>query len=231
MNTINIQELPLSKLDDLYNKPDYIHISLGFNYTNEIILILTINKYFLNSKSTKYLRFDLNDKKFKKITLTKNNQINDVNVCNTITDFIKDFSDKINSNISEKQIRLSVSNESLEQHKINRNIVINGLYNENLETQYELRNYRDKSISKEFFNTNISRHIIYINKEQKTYQFKTDENDVSNTIINNLKSGYINYVNTMILEYNKAIDKINHNINDYNSILNKLKSQYTEIFI
>ena len=102
MNTINIQELPLSKLDDLYNKPDYIHISLGFNYTNEIILILTINKYFLNSKSTKYLRFDLNDKKFKKITLTKNNQINDVNVCNTITDFIKDFSDKINSNISEK---------------------------------------------------------------------------------------------------------------------------------
>lgn len=231
MNTINKQELPLSKLDDLYNKPDYIHISLGFNYTNEIILILTINKYFLNTKKTKYLRFDLNDKKFKKITLTKNNQINDVNVCNTITDFIKDFSDKINSNISEKQIRLSVSNESLEQHKINRNIVINGLYNENLETQYELRNYRDKSISKEFFNINISRHIIYINKEQKTYQFKTDENDVSNTIINNLKSGYINYVNTMILEYNKAIDKINDIINDYNSILNKLKSQYTEIFI
>ena len=63
MNTINIQELPLSKLDDLYNKPDYIHISLGFNYTNEIILILTINKYFLKSKN---LRFDLNDKKFKK---------------------------------------------------------------------------------------------------------------------------------------------------------------------
>lgn len=227
MNTINIQELPLSKLDDLYNKPDYIHISLGFNYTNEIILILTIDKYFLK---TKYLRFDLNDKKFKKITLTKNNQINDVNVCNTITDFIKDFSDKINSNISEKQIRLSVSNESLEQHKINRNIVINGNYNENLETQYELRNYRDKSISKEFFNTNISRHIIYINKEQKTYQFKTDEND-GYDVINNLKSGYINYVNTMILEYNKAIDKINVIINDYNSILNKLKSQYTEIFI
>lgn len=167
MNTINKQELPLSKLDDLYNKPDYIHISLGFNYTNEIILILTINKYFLNPKSTKYLRFDLNDKKFKKITLTKNNQINDENICNTITDFIKDFSDKINSNISEKQIRLSVSNESLEQHKINRNIVINGNYNENLETQYELRNYRDKLISKEFFNINISRHIIYINKEQK----------------------------------------------------------------
>ena len=229
MNTINIQELPLSKLDDLYNKPDYIHISLGFNYTNEIILILTINKYFLNSKSTKYLRFDLNDKKFKKITFTKNNQTNNVNVCNTITDFIKDFSDKINSNISEKQIRLSVSNESLEQHKINRNIVINGLYNENLETQYELRNYRDKSISKEFFNINISRHIIYINKEQKTYQFKTDENDYNT--INNLKSGYINYVNTMILEYNKTIDKINVIINDYNSILNKLKSQYTEIFI
>lgn len=226
MNTINKQELPLSKLDDLYNKPDYIHISLGFNYTNEIILILTINKYFLKSK---YLRFDLNDKKFKKITLTKNNQINDENICNTITDFIKDFSDKINSNISEKQIRLSVSNESLEQHKINRNIVINGNYNENLETQYELCNYRDKSISKEFFNTNISRHIIYINKEQKTYQFKTDENDYNT--INNLKSGYINYVNTMILEYNKAIDKINVIINDYNSILNKLKSQYTEIFI
>lgn len=230
MNTINKQELPLSKLDDLYNKPDYIHISLGFNYTNEIILILTINKYFLNTKKTKYLRFDLNDKKFKKITLTKNNQINDVNVCNTITDFIKDFSDKINSNISEKQIRLSVSNESLEQHKINRNIVINGNYNENLETQYELRNYRDKSISKEFFNTNISRHIIYINKEQKTYQFKTDEND-GYDVINNLKSGYINYVNNMILEYNKAIDKINDIINDYNNILNKLKSQYTEIFI
>lgn len=169
-------------------------------------------------------------KNLKKITLTKNNQINDVNVCNTITDFIKDFSDKINSNISEKQIRLSVSNESLEQHKINRNIVINGLYNENLETQYELRNYRDKSISKEFFNINISRHIIYINKEQKTYQFKTDEND-GYDVINNLKSGYINYVNTMILEYNKAIDKINVIINDYNSILNKLKSQYTEIFI
>lgn len=229
MNTINIQELPLSKLDDLYNKPDYIHISLGFNYTNEIILILTINKYFLNTKKTKYLRFDLNDKKFKKITLTKNNQINDVNVCNTITDFIKDFSDKINSNISEKQIRLSISNESLEQHKINKDIVINGLYNENLETQYELRNYRDKSISKEFFNINISRHIIYINKEQKTYQFKTDENDYNT--INNLKSGYINYVNNMILEYNRAIDNINHIINDYNSILNKLKSQYTEIFI
>lgn len=230
MNTINIQELQLSKLDDLYNKPDYIHISLGFNYTDEIILILTINKYFLNTEKTKYLRFDLNDKKFKKITLTKNNQINDENICNTITDFIKDFSDKINSNISEKQIRLSVSNESLEQHKINRNIVINGNYNENLETQYELRNYRDKSISKEFFNTNISRHIIYINKEQKTYQFKTDEND-GYDVINNLKSRYINYVNTMILEYNKAIDKINVIINDYNSILNKLKSQYTEIFI
>ena len=229
MNTINIQELPLSKLDDLYNKPDYIHISLGFNYTNEIILILTINKYFLNTKKTKYLRFDLNDKNLKKITLTKNNQINDENICNTISDFIKDFSDKINSNISDKEIRLSVSNEFLEQHKINRNIVINGLYNENLETQYELRNYRDKSISKEFFNTNISRHIIYINKEQKTYQFKTDENDYNT--INNLKSGYINYVNTMILEYNKAIDKINVIINDYNSILNKLKSQYTEIFI
>lgn len=230
MNTINIQELPLSKLDDLYNKPDYIHISLGFNYTNEIILILTIDKYFLNTKKTKYLRFDLNDKKFKKITLTKNNQINDVNVCNTITDFIKDFSDKINSNISEKQIRLSVSNESLEQYKTYKDIVINGNYNENLETQYELRNYRDKSISKEFFNINISRHIIYINKEQKTYQFKTDEND-GYDVINNLKSGYINYVNTMILEYNKAIDKINVIINDYNSILNKLKSQYTEIFI
>lgn len=229
MNTINIQELPLSKLDDLYNKPDYIHISLGFNYTNEIILILTINKYFLNSKSTKYLRFDLNDKKFKKITLTKNNQINDENICNTITDFIKDFSDKINSNISEKQIRLSVSNESLEQYKTYKDIVTNGEYNENLETQYELRNYRDKSISKEFFNINISRHIIYINKEQKIYQFKTDENDYNT--INNLKSGYINYVNTMILEYNKAIDKINVIINDYNSILNKLKSQYTEIFI
>ena len=226
MNTINIQELPLSKLDDLYNKPDYIHISLGFNYTNEIILILTINKYFLK---TKYLRFDLNDKKFKKITLTKNNQINDENICNTITDFIKDFSDKINSNISDKEIRLSVSNESLEQYKTYKDIVINGNYNENLETQYELRNYRDKSISKEFFNTNISRHIIYINKEQKTYQFKTDENDYNT--INNLKSGYINYVNTMILEYNKAIDKINVIINDYNSILNKLKSQYTEIFI
>lgn len=168
-------------------------------------------------------------KNLKKITLTKNNQINDVNVCNTITDFIKDFSDKINSNISEKQIRLSVSNESLEQYKTYKDIVINGNYNENLETQYELRNYRDKSISKEFFNTNISRHIIYINKEQKTYQFKTDENDYNT--INNLKSGYINYVNTMILEYNKAIDKINVIINDYNSILNKLKSQYTEIFI
>lgn len=229
MNTINIQELPLSKLDDLYNKPDYIHISLGFNYTNEIILILTINKYFLNTKKTKYLRFDLNDKKFKKINYTENNQINDINICNTITDFIKDFSDKINSNISDKEISLSVSNESLEQHKINKDIVINGNYNENLETQYELRNYRDKSISKEFFNINISRHIIYINKEQKTYQFKTDENDYNT--INNLKSGYINYVNTMILEYNKAIDKINVIINDYNSILNKLKSQYTEIFI
>ena len=229
MNTINIQELPLSKLDNLYNKPDYIHISLGFNYTNEIILILTINKYFLNTKKTKYLRFDLNDKKFKKITLTKNNQINDENICNTITDFIKDFSDKINSNISDKEIRLSVSNESLEQYKINKDIVTNGLYNENLETQYELRNYKDKSISKEFFNTNISRHIIYINKEQKTYQFKTDENDYNT--INNLKSGYINYVNTMILEYNKAIDKINDIINDYNNILNKLKSQYTEIFV
>lgn len=71
MNTINIQELPLSKLDDLYNKPDYIHISLGFNYTNEIILILTINKYFLNTKKTKYLRFDLTDKKFKKSHLQK----------------------------------------------------------------------------------------------------------------------------------------------------------------
>lgn len=168
-------------------------------------------------------------KNLKKITLTKNNQINDVNVCNTITNFIKDFSDKINSNISEKQIRLSVSNESLEQYKTYKDIVINGLYNENLETQYELRNYRDKSISKEFFNTNISRHIIYINKEQKTYQFKTDENDYNT--INNLKSGYINYVNIMILEYNKAIDKINVIINDYNSILNKLKSKYTEIFI
>ena len=38
-------------------------------------------------------------------------------------------------------------------------------------------------------------------------------------------------MNTMILEYNKAIDKINVIINDYNSILNKLKSQYAEIFI
>ena len=56
MNTINKQELPLSKLDDLYNKPDYIHISLGFNYTNEIILILTINKYFFKPKKHKIFK-------------------------------------------------------------------------------------------------------------------------------------------------------------------------------
>ena len=226
MNTINIQELPLSKLDDLYNKPDYIHISLGFNYTNEIILILTINKYFLNPKSTKYLRFDLNDKKFKKITLTKNNQINDENICNTITDFIKDFSDKINSNISEKQIRLSVSNESLEQYKTYKDIVINGNYNENLSKKYSLE-LPDTTIQRDFFKINTTKIAVFFDTINNTYQYSDDY--AFN--LSQFDEEYINYIDKLILEEYKNIERDTKSNLQYKSILDTLRSVYSEFFI
>ena len=226
MNTINIQELPLSKLDDLYNKPDYIHISLGFNYTNEIILILTINKYFLNPKSTKYLRFDLNDKKFKKITLTKNNQINDENICNTITDFIKDFSDKINSNISEKQIRLSVSNESLEQYKTYKDIVINGNYNENLSKKYSLE-LPDTTIQRDFFKINTTKIAVFFDTINNTYQYSDDY--AFN--LSQFDEEYINYIDKLILEEYKNIERDTKSNLQYKSILDTLRSIYSEFFI
>lgn len=229
-------EINLDNLKQLYQNPEYTNytnIFLCVTYPNDLGIKILRN-YNNNKKSNIYLMFNSENKIFEKITLTDKHVFYDTIECQSLTDLIKTLREKLDDYIKEKQRDIKYCNKYIKEYENCKDIIINGKTDNYLKIKYNLdENINNSAIDivKEEFKVNNLRFSVYLDRNEKTYQFDDNIAEIDDKISNILKSGFINYADSMIKEYNSMFPLQRVKISKYNDVLKTLQDIYVEIFI
>jgi len=218
MKTINLEQL-----DILFkNKPDNINVFLGQNWNSDLFLKVSNSK--LKNKS-KFFKFDKNEKNFNYVPNNIDEYSHLIEYKNLKT-LLDDFSQLIDNNILVTKSDISNSNKEIETFKQYKNIVLCGNYDVKLSNKYSLE-LPDTSIKRDFFKINSTRIAVFFDTINNTYQYSDDY--AFN--LSQFDEEYIKHIDRLLLEKNNLI-KSNTKLNiEYNSILDTLRSVYSEFFI
>jgi hypothetical protein len=218
MKTINLEQL-----DILFkNKPDNINVFLGQNWNSDLFLKVSNSK--LKNKS-KFFKFDKNEKNFNYVPYDIDEYSHLIEYKNLKT-LLDDFSQLIDNNILVTKSDISNSNKEIETFKQYKNIVLCGNYDVKLSNKYSLE-LPDTSIKRDFFKINSTRIAVFFDTINNTYQYSDDY--AFN--LSQFDEEYIKHIDRLLLEKNNLI-KSNTKLNiEYNSILDTLRSVYSEFFI
>lgn len=218
MKTINLEQL-----DILFkNKPDNINVFLGQNWNSDLFLKVSNSK--LKNKS-KFFKFDKNEKNFNYVSYDIDEYSHLIEYKNLKT-LLDDFSQLIDNNILVTKSDISNSNKEIETFKQYKNIVLCGNYDVKLSNKYSLE-LPDTSIKRDFFKINSTRIALFFDTINNTYQYSDDY--AFN--LSQFDEEYIKHIDRLLLEKNNLI-KSNTKLNiEYNSILDALRSIYSEFFI
>lgn len=221
METINLEQL-----DILFkNKPDNINVFLGQNWNSDLFLKVSNSK--LKNKS-KFFKFDKNEKKFNYVPYDID-EYSHLRKHNNLNSFIKEFLVLIKNNISDNNASIYNSNKNLEKYNLYKNVMLTGKYNEKLSQRYALQTF-DKLVECDSCYIDKLEIIIYMDIKNNYYQYKENES-FKKLNFKELKENYIKYIDKSILDYNTILDNQSRIKLDYDSILDTLRSVYSEFFI
>lgn len=221
METINLEQL-----DILFkNKPDNINVFLGQNWNSDLFLKVSNSK--LKNKS-KFFKFDKNEKNFNYVPYDID-EYSHLRKHNNLNSFIKEFLVLIKNNISDNNASIYNSNKNLEKYNLYKNVMLTGKYNEKLSQRYALQTF-DKLVERDFCYIDKLEIIIYMDIKNNYYQYKENES-FKKLNFKELKENYIKYIDKSILDYNRILDNQSRIKLDYDSILDALRSIYSEFFI
>lgn len=216
----------LSKLDKLFqNKPDNTSILLGYDWKGNIYLEIHKDTN-ISAKEKIQLLLNIQEKEFKIYNPNSIDGYPHLVEYKNLKTLLDDFSQLIDNNILETKSSISSSNKEIETFKQYKNIVLNGNYNANLSKKYSLE-LPDTTIQRDFFKINTTKIAVFFDTINNTYQYYDDY--VFN--LSQFDEEYINYIDRLLLEKNNLI-KSNTKLNiEYKSILDTLRSLYSEFFI
>ena len=216
----------LSKLDKLFqNKPDNTSILLGYDWKGNIYL--EIHKDTNNvTKTIISLLLNIETKEFKHYNKDDIDGFPHLIEYKNLKTLLDDFSQLIDNNILVTKSDISNSNRKIETSKQFKNIVLNGNYNANLSKKYSLE-LPDTTIQRDFFKINTTKIAVFFDTINNTYQYYDDY--AFN--LSQFDEEYINYIDKLILEEYKNIERDTKSNLQYNSILDTLRSVYSEFFI
>lgn len=221
METINLEQL-----DILFkNKPDNINVFLGQNWNSDLFLKVSNSK--LKNKS-KFFKFDKNEKNFNYVSYDID-EYSHLRKHNSLNSFIKEFLVLIKNNISDNNASIYNSNKKLEKYNTYKNVMLTGKYNEKLSQRYALQTF-DKLVECDSCYIDRFEIIIYMDIKNNYYQYKENESFKKFTF-KELKENYIKYIDKSILDYNTILNNQLRIKLDYDSILDTLRSVYSEFFI
>lgn len=215
----------LSKLDKLFqNKPDNTSILLGYDWRGNIYL--EIHNANNGAKTIISLLLNTETKEFKYYNKDNIDGFPHLIEYKNLKTLLDDFSQLIDNNILETKSSISSSNRKIETSKQFKNIVLNGNYNANLSKKYSLE-LPDTTIQRDFFKINTTKIAVFFDTINNTYQYYDDY--AFN--LSQFDEEYINYIDKLILEEYKNIERDTKSNLQYNSILDTLRSVYSEFFI
>lgn len=224
----NLTSINLKQLDILFqnktDKLDNMKIFLGYDWKGNIYLHIQNTQG--NTKETNHLLLNPQEKEFKyynKDDIDGYPHLVEYKNLNTLLD---DFSQLIDNNILETKSSISSSNRKIETSKQFKNIVLNGNYNANLSKKYSLE-LPDTTIQRDFFKINTTKIAVFFDTINNTYQYYDDY--AFN--LSQFDEEYINYIDKLILEEYKNIERDTKSNLQYKSILDTLRSVYSEFFI
>lgn len=221
MKTINLEQL-----DILFkNKPDNINVFLGQNWNSDLFLKVSNSK---SKNKSKFFKFDKNEKDFNYVPYDID-EYSHLRKHNNLNSFIKEFLVLIKNNISDNNASIYNSNKNLEKYNLYKNVMLTGKYNEKLSQRYALQTF-DKLVECDFCYIDKLEIIIYMDIKNNYYQYKENES-FKKLNFKELKENYIKYIDKSILDYNTILDNQSQIKLDYDSILDTLRSVYSEFFI
>jgi hypothetical protein len=221
MKTINLEQL-----DILFkNKPDNINVFLGQNWNSDLFLKVSNSK---SKNKSKFFKFDKNEKNFNYVPYDID-EYSHLRKHNNLNSFIKEFLVLIKNNISDNNASIYNSNKNLEKYNLYKNVMLTGKYNEKLSQRYALQTF-DKLVECDSCYIDKLEIIIYMDIKNNYYQYKENESFKKFTF-KELKENYIKYIDKSILDYNRILDNQSRIKLDYDSILDTLRSVYSEFFI
>ena len=215
----------LSKLDKLFqNKSDNTSILLGYDWKGNIYLHIQNTQG--NTKETNHLLLNPQEKEFKYYNKDDIDGYPHLIEYKNLNTLLNDLSQLIDNNILETKTTIASSSKKIENSKQYKNIVLTGIYDKKLSERYSLE-LPNTEIIRDFFKINSTRIAVFLDTINNTYQYSDDY--MFN--LNQFDEEYINYIDRLLLEENNLI-KNNTKLNiEYNSILDTLRSVYSEFFI
>lgn len=215
----------LSKLDKLFqNKPDNTSILLGYDWKGNIYL--HIQNTQVNTKETNHLLLNPQEKEFKYYNRDDIDGYPHLIEYKNLKTLLDDLSQLIDNNILVTKSDISNSNKEIETFKQYKNIVLCGNYDVKLSKKYSLE-LPDTTIQRDFFKINTTKIAVFFDTINNTYQYYDDY--AFN--LSQFDEEYIKHIDRLLLEKNNLI-KSNTKLNiEYNSILDTLRSVYSEFFI
>lgn len=229
MEIIDIKKINLKQLDILFqnktNKLDNMKIFLGYDWKGNIYLEIHKDTN-ISAKEKIHLLLNIQEKEFKIYNPNCIDGYPHLVEYKNLKTLLDDFSQLIDNNILETKSSISSSNRKIETSKQFKNIVLNGNYNANLSKKYSLE-LPDTTIQRDFFKINTTKIAVFFDTINNTYQYYDDY--AFN--LSQFDEEYINYIDKLILEEYKNIERDTKSNLQYNSILDTLRSVYSEFFI
>lgn len=218
----NLTSINLKQLDILFqNKPDNTSILLGYDWKGNIYLHIQNTQG--NTKETNHLLLNPQEKEFKTYNPNNIDGYPHLIEYKNLKTLLDDFSQLIDNNILETKSSTSNSNKEIETFKQYKNIVLCGNYDVKLSNKYSLE-LPDTSIKRDFFKINSTRIAVFFDTINNTYQYSDDY--AFN--LSQFDEEYINYIDKLILEEYKNIERDTKSNLQYKSILDTLRSVYSE---
>lgn len=223
---IDIKKINLKQLDILFqnktDKPDNTSILLGYDWKGNIYLEIHKDTN-ISAKEKIQLLLNPQEKEFKIYNPNSIDGYPHLVEYKNLNTLLDDFSQLIDNNILETKSSISSSNRKIETSKQFKNIVLNGNYNANLSKKYSLE-LPDTTIQRDFFKINTTKIAVFFDTINNTYQYYDDY--AFN--LSQFDEEYINYIDKLILEEYKNIERDTKSNLQYKSILDILRSVYSE---
>ena len=229
IDIIDVKKINLKQLDILFqnktDKPDNTSILLGYDWKGNIYLEIHKDTN-ISVKEKIQLLLNIQEKEFKIYNPNSIDGYPHLVEYKNLNTLLDDFSQLIDNNILETKSSISSSNRKIETSKQFKNIVLNGNYNANLSKKYSLE-LPDTIIQRDFFKINTTKIAVFFDTINNTYQYYDDY--AFN--LSQFDEEYINYIDKLILEEYKNIERDTKSNLQYKSILDSLRSIYSEFFI
>lgn len=229
MEMIDIKKINLKQLDILFqnktDKLDNMKIFLGYDWKGNIYLEIHKDTN-ISAKEKIQLLLNSQEQEFKIYNPNNQDRYPHLVEYKNLKTLLDDFSQLIDNNILETKSSISSSNRKIETSKQFKNIVLNGNYNANLSKKYSLE-LPDTTIQRDFFKINTTKIAVFFDTINNTYQYSDDY--AFN--LSQFDEEYINYIDKLILEEYKNIERDTKSNLQYKLILDSLRSIYSEFFI